>query len=100
MRKCRKAKEMHAEQLLKISTNLFTAFIATILVVPISIVIRAALQNTTTQNPFDIFFDLFSSWYGVIFIVAEIALYYIVFKARDNAYSIYNELYPDGEVET
>ncbi|MBO9492036.1 hypothetical protein J7384_16870 [Endozoicomonas sp. G2_1] len=100
MEKCRKAKEMHAEQLLKISTNLFTAFIVTILIVPISVVASAAFHNTTTQNPLNIFINLFGSWYAVVFIAAESALYYLVFKARDNAYAIYNELYPDDEVET
>ena len=90
---------MHAEQLLKISTNLFTAFFVTVLIVPISVVVGAAFNNSTTLNPIDFFFNLFGSWYGVVFIVSESVLYYLVFKSRDNAFAIYNELYPDEEVE-
>lgn len=93
----RKAKEASAEQLLKLSTNLLTAFFVSILVLPMSVVVGAAFNNELMENPLNIVLRLFSSWYGFIFIVAECGLYYLVFKARDNGLEIYNELYPDEE---
>jgi len=93
----KKTQEMHAEQLLKISTNLFTAFFVAMLIVPISVVAGAAFNNTPKANPLELFMNLFGSWYGVVFILAELSLYYVVFKTRDNAFSIYNELYPDED---
>lgn len=88
---------MHAEQLLKLSTSLLTAFFLTILVVPISVLVGAAFRNAPITDPFEVFMGLFGSWYSVIFILAEAGLYFVVFKARDNANEIYNELYPDEQ---
>lgn len=95
----RKAQEVHAEQLLKISTSLLTAFLIVILIVPISAIVGAAF-NGVQMSPKEVFFNLFSSWYAAVFIVAELALYYMVGKTKDNALAIYDELYPDDISET
>ena len=99
VKKTRKAKEMHAEQLLKVSTNLLTAFFVAMLIVPISVVAGAAFNNIPNPSPWNVFMNLFGSWYAAVFIAAEAGLYYVVFKTRDNAFELYNELYPD-EIET
>lgn len=96
----RKAKEIHAEQLLKISTSLLTAFFVVILIVPISSVIAASFNNSSDQNIIDFIFNLFGTWYGGLFILAEFSLIYLVKKLRDNALDIYDELYPDVIDET
>lgn len=90
----RKAQEVHAEQLLKVSTSLLTAFLVIILIVPISTIIAAAF-NDVLVNPKEVFFNLFGSWYAIVFIVAELGLLYLVGKTKDNALAIYDELYPD-----
>lgn len=96
----RKAQEVHAEQLLKLSTSLMTAFFVVILIVPISTVVAASFNNFPDVSPIDFFFKLFGSWYAAVFILAEFGLLYIVGKTRDNALSIYDELYPDEASET
>ena len=98
--KGRKSKEMHAEQLLKVSTSLLTAFFITILIVPISIIVGAAFNNTPNVSPYKVLMNLFGSWYAIIFLLAEASLYYVVFKTRTHAFSIYDELYPDEKTET
>jgi len=96
----RKAQEVHAEQLLKLSTSLMTAFFVVILIVPISSVVAASFNNSPDISPIDFFFKLFGSWYVIVFILAELGLYYIVVKTKENALSIYDELYPDDDSET
>ncbi len=96
----RKAQEVHAEQLLKISTSLLTAFFVVILIVPISSIVAAAFNGSPDIDVTAFFFKLFGSWFGGVFILAELGLLYIVGKTRDNALAIYDELYPDGESET
>lgn len=96
----RKAQEVHAEQLLKLSTSLMTAFCVIILIVPITAVVSASFNSIPNTNPIDFFKKLFGSWYGIIFILAEIGLYYVVLKTKENALSIYDDLYPDEEKET
>lgn len=96
----RKAQEIHAEQLLKISTSLLTAFFVVILIVPISSIIAASFNNTPDIDVTSFFFKLFGSWFGGVFIIAELGLLYIVGKTRGTALAIYDELYPDGESET
>lgn len=71
----RKAQEVHAEQLLKLSTSLMTAFFVVILIVPISTVVAASFNSILNINPIDFFFKLFCSWYAIVFILAEICLY-------------------------
>ena len=95
----RKAQEVHAEQLLKISTSLLTAFFVAILVVPISSVIAASFNKDVDINGIDFFFRLFASWYAVVFILAEFSLIYIVIRIRTKALDIYDELYPDSNIE-
>ena len=95
----RKAQEVHAEQLLKISTSLLTAFFVAILVVPISSVIAASFNTDVDINGIDFFFRLFASWYAVVFILAEFSLIYIVIRIRTKALDIYDELYPDSNIK-
>ena len=92
----RKAREVHAEQLLKLSTSLLTAFLVIILIVPISTIVAASFNNIQI-NPKEVFFNLFGSWYAVVFIVAELGLLYLVGKTKDDALAIYDELYPDDQ---
>jgi len=94
----RKAQEVHAEQLLKVSTSLLTAFLVIILIVPISTIVAASF-NDVQINPKEVFLNLFGSWYAVVFIVAELGLLYLVGKTKDNALAIYDELYPDEQSE-
>jgi NADH:ubiquinone oxidoreductase subunit 6 (subunit J) len=96
----RKAQEAHAEQLLKLSTSLMTAFLVVILIVPISTIVAASFNNIPTINPIDFYSKLFGSWYAIVFILAEIGLYYVVVKTKEKALSVYDELYPDEESET
>ena len=96
MEKSRKTKEIHAEQMLKVSTSLYTAFCVSILIVPISAVVGAAFDNVPA-NPLEVIIRLFGSWYGVVFLVTELLLYYVIQQARNNAFKIYNELYPDED---
>ena len=93
----RKAREMHAEQLLKISTSLLTAFFIAIIIVPISSIITASFNNSSDISMTSFLLRLFGSWFGVVFIAAEFALIYIAGKTRENALSIYDELYPDKD---
>jgi Na+/H+ antiporter NhaC len=95
----RKAQEVHAEQLLKVSTSLFTAFFVVILIVPISAIVGAAFKGIHV-DPKDVFLSLFSSWYTLVFIAAELGLYCIVLKTKTDALAIYDELYPDEVIET
>ena len=39
-------------------------------------------------------------WHSIVFILAELGLYYVVVKTKENALSIYGELYPDGDTDT
>jgi len=96
----RKAQEIHAEQLLKISTSLITAFFVVILIVPISSVIAASFSSSPDIGAINFFFKLFGSWFGGVFILAEFTLIYLVNLTRNNALDIYDELYPDSELET
>jgi len=90
----RKAKEIHAEQLLKISTSLLTAFFVIILIVPISTIVAASF-NDIYINPKDVFLNLFNSWYAVVFLVSEVVLFTLLIKIKKDAYDIYDDLYPD-----
>ncbi|NQZ89065.1 MAG: hypothetical protein HRT54_15925 [Colwellia sp.] len=94
----RKAKEVHAEQLLKISTSLLTAFFVIILIVPISTIVAASF-NDTYINPKDVFLNLFSSWYAVVFLVSEVVLLTLLVKIKNDAYDIYDDLYPDKKTD-
>jgi NADH:ubiquinone oxidoreductase subunit 6 (subunit J) len=94
----RKAQEVHAEQLLKISTSLLTAFLVIILIVPITSIVAASFNNVQA-NPKDVFLNLFGSWYAIVFLVAELGLLYMVGKTKDDALAIYDELYPDEQSE-
>lgn len=94
----RKSQEVHAEQLLKVSTSLLTAFLVIILIVPISTIVGASFNNIQI-SPKEAFFNLFGSWYVIVFIVAELGLLYLVGKTKDNALAIYDELYPDEEIK-
>jgi len=96
----RKAQEVHAEQLLKLSTSLLTAFFVVIFIVPISSIVAASFNNSPEIDSIDFFLKLFGSWHSVVFIFAELGLYYIVVKTKESALSIYGELYPDGNVDT
>ena len=60
----RKAQEVHAEQLLKISTSLLTAFFVVILIVPISSIIAASFNSSPDVDITAFFFKLFGSWFG------------------------------------
>ena len=92
----KKTQEVHAEQLLKLSTNLMTAFFVVILIVPISAIVSAAF-NGINISPKEAFLNLFGSWYAIVFIAAEVGLYYLVGKTKDNALATYDELYPDEQ---
>ena len=90
----RRAQEMHAEQLLKVSTSLFTAFFVAILIVPISAIVNVAFNGINVDTS-RVFLNLFSSGYTIIFILAELGLYILVAKTKSDALAIYDELYPD-----
>ena len=96
----KKSQEMHAEQLLKVSTSLLTAFIIAIFIIPMSTVVGASLRNDTSVAPMDAFTNLFGSWYGVIFVVAEVVILIIVLRSKRIALSIYDDLYPDEQIES
>jgi hypothetical protein len=63
-------------------------------------VIAASFNNAPDRNVVAFFLKLFGSWYGGVFIFAEFSLIYLVNKTRNNALDIYDELYPDGIIET
>jgi hypothetical protein len=90
----RKSQEVHAEQLLKLSTSLMTAFFIVILIVPLSGIVGASI-NEVNISPKDAFFNLFGSWYSIVFIASELGLFYLVGQTKDKALAIYDELYPD-----
>ncbi|AYV15254.1 hypothetical protein [Shewanella algae] len=92
----RKAREVHAETLIKISTNLLTAFGVTILILPLSGLAGIAIKSGDTAELWDLFLKLFGSWYGVVVIALELLIGYIVFSFRDRALDVYDELYPDA----
>lgn len=94
-----KAQEVHAEQLLKLSTSLMTAFFVVILIVPISAVVSTAFSGVNIA-PKDALFNLFGSWYGIVLLVAEGLLFYLVGITKESALDIYDKLYPDSESET
>ena len=94
----RKAQEVHAEQLLKVSTSLLTAFLVIVLIVPISTIVAASF-NGVQASPKEVFFNLFGSWYAIVFLAAEIGLLCLVGKTKDDALAIYDELYPDEQSE-
>ena len=91
----RKAKEAHAEFLLKVSASLFTAFFITIFVVPMSAVVGAAFNAKPEIGAIEVYKNLFGSWYGAVFLVAELCLYKIVLLTKDRGLDIYDDLYPD-----
>lgn len=96
----RKAQEIHAEHLLKLSTRLMTAFFVVILIVPIISVIAASFNHLSTISSIDFFLESFGSWYFLVFMLIELGLYHIVVKTRGRALSIYTELYPDADHST
>jgi len=96
----RKSQEVHAEQLIKISTSLQTAFLLVLLVVPISSVIAASFNGSSDINAIGFFLKLFGSWFGGVFILSEIFLVLLVNITRRKALDIYDELYPDSLVDS
>ncbi|RCU42879.1 hypothetical protein DU002_19105 [Corallincola holothuriorum] len=96
MKHSRKAKEVHAEYLMKLSTSLMTAFLVAILILPISAVVGSALSNQPTIDALTAFRNLFGTWYSLVFILAEVCIYYLVLSTKKQALEIYNELYPDS----
>jgi hypothetical protein len=90
----KKAREVHAEQLLKMSTSLLTAFLVIILIAPISTVVAASF-NDIHINQKDVFLNLFSTWYGILCLVSETILLSMAIKIKNDALDIYDELYPD-----
>ena len=97
LNRTKKSQEMHAEQLLKLSTSLLTAFFISIFVVPIATVVGASFRNDAAVSPLDIFSNLFGSWYAVVFIIAEICIFVVSHRFKSLALSIYDNLYPDEE---
>jgi cytosine/uracil/thiamine/allantoin permease len=90
----RKSREVHAENLLKVSTSLVTAFFITILIVPIGAILKSMFEPTGSITLKGLTVWLFSIkvW---IFILCEIGVAKVAFSLRKKALDIYDELYPD-----
>ncbi len=96
----KKSQEVVAEQCIKVSTNLFTAFWVAILIVPISAIVGNAFSPSASDlSAWDAFLNLFASWYGALFLVLELILYKLTLKLRKEALLTYNELYPDKKID-
>lgn len=98
-KRSRKTQEVHAEQLLKISTSLLTAFFVGMLIVPMTAIVSAAFSGKVNGSLWEFLGSLFYSWHGVAFILAELGVYLMVVRTQDRAYAIYDRLYPDGGKE-
>ena len=86
-------KEKHADFLLKLSCNLMTAFYITIVIAPMGVILTQVIKGTggTNESFFSVLQGL-SDWKGVVFIVLELAVYYLAVTAQKNSYEIYDSL--------
>lgn len=91
-----KAKEKHAEFLLKFSSNLFTAFFITIVIGPLSVIL-SQIVSPETLPPLSLgkLTQALSGWQGITFIFFEGLAFYLSTTAQNKAYEIYTALYPD-----
>lgn len=92
----RKTKEIHAEFLLKVSSNLFSAFYVMLLVAPIGAMLSSGLNQNGISTGFSEFLSsVFLGWRATVFVTLEFAALGMALWYRTLAFKIYNELYPD-----
>ena len=90
-----KSKEVQAEQYIKISTSLFTAFLVTILILPITAILSAGINGPVELSVWEYARNLYDvSWY-LTFLGILMALFFLIDLSKKLAYDIYDELYPN-----
>ncbi|PVZ72497.1 hypothetical protein [Pelagibaculum spongiae] len=87
-----RAKEAHAEQLLKISTSLLIAFLLVVLVVPLTSIASMIFNGSISFNFAQ---DGNAPWLAFVFLAIETTLLVLVSKTKKWALDIYDEIYPD-----
>jgi len=92
----KKSREVHAEQMLKASTTLATAFIATVLLVPMSAIMASWVSPDVGVAFLQVVKNFLFSWEVFPFVIFEVLLAITIHSMRERAYDIYDELYSDG----
>ncbi len=92
----RKTKEIHADSLMKVATNLFTAFFITILIVPMGSILGLAFRPNEINVDVFAMVDIFGSGLGVVFLILEAVILRMALFYKGEALKIYNKIYPDA----
>ncbi|MGS2724838.1 hypothetical protein ACVBEJ_13950 [Porticoccus sp. GXU_MW_L64] len=93
----RRTQEEHAAYLLKFSNSLFLAFIITIIIAPMGVILGHIAQGNVSKTHWVQISTVITSWQGITFLCLEAIASYLALSARNQAYEIYNSLYPDDE---
>ncbi|UTW44213.1 hypothetical protein KFE80_07305 [bacterium SCSIO 12696] len=93
----RKTKEEHAAFLLKFSNSLILAFIITITIAPMGMIIGHIVEGNVQKTSWLQISTVIASWQGIAFIALEALAAFLSLYTRNQAYMIYNTLYPDSD---
>ncbi|MGS2724866.1 hypothetical protein ACVBEJ_14090 [Porticoccus sp. GXU_MW_L64] len=91
----RRTQEEHAAYLLKFSSSLFLAFIITVTIAPMGVILSHVAQGQVSNTDWVSIAMVVTSWQGIAFLILEAVAGYLAVSARNQAFEIYNRLYPD-----
>jgi hypothetical protein len=94
-KRTRKANEIHAEYLLKVSSTLLIAFFIAILVVPVTAIMKSVFSDNASSISLLTMLINLGGIKIIVFLLCEFGVFYLSGTFRERALDIYDELYPD-----